>query len=101
MNDTSMSTKNIIDQLVETREKIKFLKKKEEFFQKKILEKMESEELRSISGDENIVYLVTSMRTGTIDIQQMKNDGINIEKYRRPPKPTKTLRTERREISFE
>ncbi len=101
MNDTSMSNRSDVDKLADIREKIKSLKKQEDFLRNKIVEKMEAEKSVSIGGEENIAYLITSSRAGTVDTDKMKNDGINIDKYRRPATITKTLRTERREISFE
>lgn len=101
MNDISMSNRADVDRLADIREKIKSLKKQEDFLRNKILEKMETEKSVSIGGDENIAYLIISNRAGSVDTDKMKNDGIDIDKYRRPATITKTLRTERREISFE
>ena len=54
MNDTSMSNRADVDRLADIREKIKSLKKQEDFLRNKIVEKMEAEKSTSVGSDENI-----------------------------------------------
>ncbi|RCL04006.1 MAG: hypothetical protein JSC189_000043 [Candidatus Tokpelaia sp. JSC189] len=50
----------------------------------------------SVGGDEFIATQITSSRSGGIDTKAMENDGIDIEKYRKPKTTIISIRIERR-----
>lgn len=89
-----MSNRHPVDQLGELREAKKGLEEREKALKDQVSEMMGEKD--SLGGDEWIASQSLSERKGSIDEKAAKADGVDLDKYRKPPTTVMTIRTERR-----
>jgi len=90
------SNRHIVDRLAELRDKIAYLKGIESSLKDAIAEMMG--EGSSLGGDEYIAIKVVSERAGSIDVKLMSQEGIDVEKYRKPKSTSVSIRLEERRV---
>lgn len=96
MNAKAMPNRHPVDELADVREKIKFWKEREDELRGLISEMMGGAD--SLGGDEWIARQTVSERKGSLDEKAMKADGIDTDRYRKPPSVSFTIRVERRAV---
>jgi len=87
---------NIVDRLADVRDQIAYLKGEESELKEKIGWLMGTRGI--LGGDEYIATKVVSERAGSIDTRKMWEDGIDIEKYRKPKTTSTSIRLEERRL---
>jgi len=91
-----LDNRHIVDRLADVRDQIAYLKAEESELKEKISRLMGSR--TSLGGDEYIATKVVSERMGTLDTRKMWEDGIDIEKYRKPKTTSTSIRLEERRL---
>jgi len=88
------SNRHIVDRLADVRDRLKLFKGLEEDLKNIICHEMGAAD--SLGGDEYIAKQSITERAGSVDIKAMADDGIDVEKYRKPKTTAVTIRLEKR-----
>ncbi len=97
MNGNSMPVnRHVVDQLADTREQIKELRKAEAACVSQISELMGDND--SLGGNQYIAKQKMHTRKGSVDIVRMEADGIDVDAYRKPDTVVFQIRTEERAV---
>jgi len=90
------NNRHIVDRLADVRDQIAYLKGVENDLKEKISWQMGTR--TSLGGDEYIAIKVVSERAGSLDVKKLAADGVQVDKYRKAPSQTTTIRLEERKV---
>lgn len=93
---STLSNRHAVDRLALVRAEIKALQAKEDVL-KALVEGMMGDDA-AIGGDEFIARRITSTRKGGLDEDALRRSGVDVERYRKPPTETVSLRVVQRVV---